>query len=161
MTMNAEGAYVLLVLIFGGIFLLYMGTMALRGHFKGLYLIKGIPLAAPASVIYTFFPGGIGFLMLAIALLVPNDAVMRKMVTYTGVLGMLSALALMLWQPRWLKPQWLRWLEDNYPHLLHTLLEEARQGGKAWEARVKTQEDLERWAAGVAAGYGHRVKQKS
>ena len=155
--MDSESAYVFLILLFGGLFLLYMGTMALRGHFKGLYLIKGIPLAAPASVIYTFFPGGIGSLILAIAFAIPNVRAGRIIGVSTCFLMMLSALVLMLRQPRWLKPQWLRWLEDNYPFLLHSLLEEARQGGKAWEARVKTQEDLERWAAGVAAGYGHRV----
>jgi hypothetical protein len=160
MTMSAEGAYVILGLVFVGIFLLYMGTMALRGHFKGLYLIKGIPLAAPASVIYTFFPGGIGALILAIALLIPNVQVGRAIGVSACALMMLSASALMLWKPRWLKPWWLRWLEDNYPSLINTLLEEARQAGRAWETGIKTQEDLEEWAAGVAAKYGHRVSQK-
>lgn len=158
--MSTEGVYVFLGLMLGGILLLYTGIMMLRGHFKGFYLIKGIPLAAPASVIYTFFPGGIGALMLAIALLFPNSWIMGTIVTVGGILIMLSALVLMLWKPRWLKPWWLRWLEDNYPFLLNALLREARQAGRAWETGIKTQEDLEEWAAGVAAKYGHRVSQK-
>jgi hypothetical protein len=158
--MSAEGVYVFLGLVLGGFFSLYMSVMALRGHIKGLYLIKGIPLAAPASVVYTGFPAGIGFLILAIALLIPNIEIGRAIVVATCALMMLSALVLMLWKPRWLKPWWLRWLEDNYPSLINTLLEEARQAGRAWETGIKTQEDLEEWAAGVAAKYGHRVSQK-
>jgi hypothetical protein len=147
--------------VIGGIFILYMGVMGLRGHFKGLYLIRGIPLAAPASVVYTFFPGGIGFLILAIALLIPNDQIVRIIVVLTSALGMLCALVLMLWQPRWLKPWWLLWLEDKYPLLLETLLEEARQAGRAWETEIRTEEDLENWAEQTAAKYGgHRLKRK-
>jgi len=154
--MNAEGAYVFLGLMLVGVFLLYMGTMALRGHFKGLYLIKGIPLAAPASVIYTFFPGGIGALMLAVVVVIPNMQIGRIIIFVGGSLVMLSALVLMLWKPRWLKPRWLRWLEDNYPSLINTLLEEARQAGRAWETGIKTQEDLEEWAKRTAAKYGYQ-----
>jgi hypothetical protein len=158
MTMDAEGVYVFLGFLLGGILLLYTGIMMLRGHFKGFYLIKGIPLAAPASVIYTFFPGGIGALILAIALLIPNVEVGRIIVVSTSTLMMLSALVLMLWKPRWLKPWWLRWLEDNYPLLLNALLREARQAGRAWETGIKTQEDLEEWARRTAAKYGKHGK---
>jgi hypothetical protein len=153
--MDAEGVYVFLILVLGGLFLLSMGTMALRGHFKGLYLIQGIPLVAPTSVIYTFFPGGFGALMLAIVVVIPNTDIAKVMIFLGGGLVMLSALVLMLWQPRWLKPQWLCWLEDNYPLFLHTLLEEARRAGKDWERQIKTQEDLEKWAERIVAKYSN------
>jgi len=61
----------------------------------------------------------------------------------------------LIWQPRWLKPFWLRWLEDNYGHVLEEMFEEARQMGvRNWEAQVKTQADLERWADSVAEKHG-------
>lgn len=78
--MYAEDICVFLGLVLGGILLLYTGIMMLRGHFKGFYLIKGIPLAAPGSVIYTFFPGGISALILAIALFFPDNPVMGTIV---------------------------------------------------------------------------------
>lgn len=151
--MAMEGIYAFMVLLLGGTFLLYVGTMALRGHFKGLYLIKGIPLAAPAGIIFTFFPGGIGALMLAVVVVIPDVSVGRMIIFIGGGLVMLSALVLMLWKPRWLKPWWLRWLEDHYPHLLHMLLDEARRGGKAWERQIQTQADLEKWAEQIVAKY--------
>lgn len=57
----------------------------------------------------------------------------------------------MTWQPRWLKPTWLRWLEDNYGSAIDLMFEEVRQMGvDNWEAQVKTQTDLERWADNLA-----------
>ncbi len=66
-----------------------------------------------------------------------------------------SILILLIWQPRWLKPIWLRWLEDNYGHVLELMFEEARQMGvRTWEAQVKTQADLEAWADSIAKKHG-------
>ncbi len=152
--MDTEGICVFLVLVIGAAFSLYLSVIALCGHFKAPYLFKGIPLMAPAGMIYTGFPAGIGALIYAIALLIPNIELGGMIVAANSFLMMLSALVLMIWKPRWLKPQWLRWLEDSYPYLLDTLLEEARKEGKTWEAKVHTQEGLEKWAEQTAARYG-------
>ena len=85
---------------------------------------------------------------------VPDVRIGRVIGIATSFSMMLSALVLMIWKPRWLKPQWLLWLEDNYPYLIDTLLEEARKEGKAWEAKVRTQENLEEWAKQTAGRYG-------
>ncbi len=60
-----------------------------------------------------------------------------------------------MWQPWWLKPAWLRWLEENYGDVLEDLFAEARaMGMRKWAEQVKTQEGLERWADGVAQKHG-------
>jgi hypothetical protein len=61
----------------------------------------------------------------------------------------------LIWQPKWLKPHWLQWLEDNYGHVLDDMLAEARRMGQwNWEARVKTQANLEYWADTIAQKQG-------
>ena len=159
MAITAEDTYVIGYLVLTGVFSLYLSIMALRGRFKGLYLVKGFPFVVPAGIIYTGFPAGIGSLLFAaIALFVSNIRIGRVLIVLTCYATMLSSLVLMVWKPRWLKPWWLRWLEDNYPHCLNDLLEEARGGGKAWERRIRTQEDLEAWAEQVAGQCKKNVK---
>jgi hypothetical protein len=67
---------------------------------------------------------------------------------------LILVLGLLIWQPSWLKPYWLRWLEDNYGHMMDFMFEEARRMGRSWEAQVRTQADLEAWADSVAQRRG-------
>ena len=70
-----------------------------------------------------------------------------------AVLAVLFALPLvtLVWQPTWLKPAWLQWLEANYGPGLEKMFKKARQMGPSqWEAQVKTQAGLEQWANEVA-----------
>jgi hypothetical protein len=49
-----------------------------------------------------------------------------------------------------LTPQWLLWLEEYHAGILNLLKKEAQlMGGREWEARVRTQADLETWVAEV------------
>ena len=56
---------------------------------------------------------------------------------------------LAMWQPWWLKPKWLRWLEKEHGRIIQVLWEEVRKEGHSWERRVRTQEQLEQWVAEV------------
>ena len=69
------------------------------------------------------------------------------------VLAVLFALPMvtLIWQPVWLKPAWLQWLEANYGPVMEKLFKKARQMGVSqWEAEVKTQAGLEQWADNIA-----------
>lgn len=69
---------------------------------------------------------------------------------YVGIPLILFSVILTMWQPRWLKPKWLRWLETYDRSILPLLREEARKDGwPSWNERVKTQEGLEEWVAEV------------
>ncbi|MEM7344937.1 MAG: hypothetical protein AAF485_11905 [Chloroflexota bacterium] len=62
-----------------------------------------------------------------------------------------SPIIALVWQPKWLKPTWLQWLEANYGHVLDKMFAAARQIGPAeWENQVATQSQLELWADQLA-----------
>ncbi|MFZ0544042.1 MAG: hypothetical protein WAM60_01295 [Candidatus Promineifilaceae bacterium] len=62
----------------------------------------------------------------------------------------LLAIILTIWQPRWLKPKWLRWLEDHHKSILPLLWEEAhKEDYQKWRLHVESQEGLEKWVENV------------
>jgi hypothetical protein len=61
---------------------------------------------------------------------------------------------LAIWQPWWLKPAWLRWLEKKHGDILEILWEDVRKDRWRWEREVRTQEDLEAWVAEVRQKHG-------
>ncbi|MEW5956938.1 MAG: hypothetical protein AB1801_04385 [Chloroflexota bacterium] len=72
----------------------------------------------------------------------------------------LAFLAILLvgLQPWWIKPRWVRWLEEENDDILDRLIEEARWT-KDWHKRVATQEGLEAWVTEVRQKWGEsRVK---
>jgi hypothetical protein len=54
-----------------------------------------------------------------------------------------------VWKPRFLKPWWLKWLEDHYGHVREDILEAARNE-KDFEQQTRTKADLAAWADSVA-----------
>jgi hypothetical protein len=150
--MVPEGFCVFLFLVVTGVLSLCISMMTLRGFLKRFYIYQRA-VSIPSSLVYAGFPVGITFLMLAVAVAIP-DGQIGRVIIFAGVFPVfLSVPVLMAWQPRWLEPQWFRWLKDNYPHRLPTLLNEATRGGRAWDVQAKTQEGLEEWARRTAAKY--------
>jgi hypothetical protein len=93
-------------------------------------------------------------LFLALSIL-PTDAKLGNLLLWAFGTMLLIAIIISFLKPNFLKPYWLRWLEDNYGHVLELMFEEARQmGGRNWEMQVKTQAELETWADSVAAKHG-------
>lgn len=135
-----------------------LGVATRFGYSKRLFITKGIPGVYPRYSVYALIPIGSAFLSALFFRYVfgPNWSD-NGFYMAIFVLLMLLALITLFWQPHWLKPYWLRWLEDYYGHVLEEMFEEARQmGAHEWEAQVSTQADLERWADQVAQKYGWR-----
>jgi hypothetical protein len=144
--MNA-GLSVALVI---GLFCLIVSLAARLGYLKFFFVIKGVPGIYPKSLIYALIP--LGLLFLFALIFSELEKVLANVVLF---ILMIVVVITLMWQPGWLKPAWLRWLEDNYGHVLEEMFEEARQMGvHNWEAQVKTQADLERWADSVAEKHG-------
>jgi hypothetical protein len=62
------------------------------------------------------------------------------------LLCVFSGILLMVFAPSWIKPPWVRWLEQEYGYYLDALAEDAREMGYwNWEAQVRTQASLARW----------------
>jgi len=98
---------------------------------------------------------GLQFVVIALMIVYPYPHYFGKLLGYLlGVLAF-SSLILAAWSPGWIKPTWLRWMEDNYMHVLEEMFDEARAMGRFdWEKRVRTQAELEQWAESVAQKHG-------
>ena len=129
------------------------GILARLGYLRASYTLKGHPVIAPRSLVYGLIPLGLGAGLLAIGPLLPEE-IRPNLVSYgLGPLWILT-LILAIWQPWWLKPAWLRWLEKEHGDILGILWKEVRKEGHAWERRVQTQEQLEAWVTEVRRKHG-------
>ncbi len=134
-----------------GAVLIYLGAITLDGSFKKWYL--GPRTFPPQAIVYATIPTGLGFIeiciILALSPIMDFDTA-QKMITLlvgpTFALGFVFAI----WQPNWIKPYWVRWLEGNYKQEIYGLIAAAREDAEAWERRVATQAGLEEWAKEVA-----------
>jgi hypothetical protein len=81
----------------------------------------------------------------------PNPEAARLVIFGIAFPLMICVFFVVIFQPKWLKPKWICWLEENQGDILDLLIEEARQTPKwtDWAERVNTQEGLERWVAEV------------
>ena len=113
-----------------------------RGKRKAAFLPLPINIEIPTHWFYMGWPVGIGSLLTGIGFAIDN-----RTLGMIGLFGVMPfALVFAIWKPRWLKPDWLIWLEDKYgTNIVEYLLEQARND-KTWEQRVSTQEGLEAWA---------------
>jgi uncharacterized membrane protein YccC len=134
---------------------LLFGVAILTGRIKAWWLAQSIPGIVPEAAFYFGIPMGVTLLALALSLLLPDS--MEKGWGSLDIVGGLFIISIIitLWRPPWLRPKWLRWLEDNHRSILSLLRREAREmGGPAWEERVRTQEDLEQWVEEVRRKHG-------
>lgn len=133
-----------------GIGFLAIGIMTHLGVFKGWWLTKSSP-ASPRSIVYGAYPMTLVWFLMAYIFQpsVPMET-RQQLVDYIGIPLILCTVIFTIWQPNWLKPKWLRWLETNHSNILKLLWEEARkEEWSLWNERVKTQEGLEEWIAEV------------
>jgi hypothetical protein len=113
-----------------------------RGRTKASFLSLPINTEIPSHWFYMGWPIGVGSLLTGIGF-----AIDSRTLAMVGLFGAFPfGLLFAIWKPRWLKPNWLVWLEDKYDaNTVEFLLEQARND-KSWEQRVSTQEGLEAWA---------------
>jgi hypothetical protein len=136
-----------------GLVLIYFGIIVRIGAFKRWYL--GPRIFPPQAIVYGAIPFGIAAIELCVIVVFtpypnPNPDATGWAVALTAGLTSLFGFVLAAWRPKWIKPHWVRWLEENYSHKLHSLIAAARRDPKSWEKRVATQKGLEEWAREVA-----------
>lgn len=130
-----------------------VGLYARLGFMRAIFAVKGNPVFAPPNLIYGAIPLGLSIMLIAFGGLFPTQT-LRDWSLNTAFLLTALAITLAIWQPWWLKPKWLRWLEQEHKSILPVLWEEVRKEGHAWERRVRTQEQLEVWVAEVRHKHG-------
>ncbi len=139
-----------------GIGFIVLGMQIRSGKQKTWFLQKSYPVLAPKAFVFALIPAGIAFLFAAFTALLPDMETRGKAFVYGSMPIFVIALALAMWQPGWLLPQWYRWLLHEHGDIIHLLEEEARGlGGKEeWERRAGTQESLEAWVTEVQRKHG-------
>lgn len=130
------------------VFFTTWGILIRIGYLRTSYAVKGNPVFASPALLHSLIFLGLAMGSLAILPLIPPEA---RLSFGTYVFGplIISTFVFAIWQPWWLKPRWLRWLEKEHGDIIEVLWEEVRKEGHAWERRVRTQEELEQWVAEV------------
>ncbi|MFZ1397477.1 MAG: hypothetical protein WAS33_11290 [Candidatus Promineifilaceae bacterium] len=130
------------------LFFLLIGIRIRTGGFKALYLAKGIPVLIPRAIQNMFIPLGITFLIWGIVWsdFISNIEMGNRLFGFIVMPMMLVSIILGVWNPQWLRPRWLNYLEDEYGSVMWKLLDEARKEMPGWSRRVQTQAGLEEWA---------------
>ncbi|MEW5956940.1 MAG: hypothetical protein AB1801_04395 [Chloroflexota bacterium] len=143
-----EGFGVAFFLIIVGLGVIVFGGLIKIGWYKRWYLMNDDSIFFDKSAHYAFIPLGLSFISLGIMLLLPPLSKASSYALYTffflGGLGVIF----FFWQPSWLKPSWVRWLEENHSDVLDILIDEARKTPN-WGHYVSTRADMEYWVAGV------------
>jgi|GEM_PF-3140790 len=113
-----------------------------------IYLIEGTFSGYGAALYGTgFFGGGIVSVGIGMILSLPPDVALSILAYIAGPFFAIG-FGLILWQPRWLTPAWLKWIEEYNYDIRSLLGEEARQT-PGWTQRIRSQTDLEVWVAEV------------
>ena len=137
-------------MIFLSLLFFVAGIMVHTGRFKGWWLVNSNPVT-PTGIFYVLIPAGLWFLSMGILMLLPITPSRRGDVgLYIFIPLIILIVVLGTWQPSWLTPKWLRWLQTNYPEHLQLLHDEAsRMDRREWNRSVRTQEGLESWVEEV------------
>ena len=135
-----------------GLALFGLGLAARLGYLKRMFIRERATGAFSRNTAYALMPAGLFLLSFYPISLWNEDGPMGDPLAL-AVLAVLFVLPLvtLVWQPTWLKPAWLQWLEAHYGPVLEKMFKAARQMGiPQWEAQVKTQAGLEQWADDLA-----------
>jgi hypothetical protein len=150
-----EGIFVL-TLGTVGLLLIVMGVLIRIGRHKRWYLVDDNSMFYHKAVYYAFIPLGLASMFLAALPVLPMGGAGQDLVVY--VFFSLAGIGVLLtfWQPWWLKPGWVRWLEGNHIDILGLLIEEARDTPD-WAQLVSTQAGLEHWVTEVRQKHGYAL----
>lgn len=146
--MNTDVSCVILSLIGVGVIAIGFGIWTRLGRNKAWYLVPNYYVLLPKGGHYALPIIGLMLITLGISLLMPEPELVRKVWAIAVFPLMLMVFLVVVFQPKWLKPRWIRWLEENHGDILELLIEEGRQTPN-WAKRVSTQEGLEAWVAEV------------
>ena len=139
-----------------GLFTTWLGVMVRIGRLRWLFFGGSFPVLAPVGAFLIAIPMGLGFIIIGLKLVYPEMDLLIPLAFF-----FLTGVVLSFWTPNWLLPNWMRWLMENYKHVLDGMFEEVRQMGvKQWEKETQTQDGLERWDDKVARKKGWRRRSQ-
>lgn len=146
--MNTEHLGVAFLLIAFGLIAIGFGVWIRFGKNRAWYLVPNYYVLLPKGIHYAMPIGGLMIIVMGIGILMPNPETVRLVIFGIAFPLMICVFLIVVFQPKWFKPQWVQWLEENHGDILELLIEEGRETPN-WAERVSTQEKLEEWVAEV------------
>jgi hypothetical protein len=136
--------------------------LAIRlGYYKRYFLVRGpAPLLGPGTYHCMILVGPI-LIVLGLTGLPADVATGQKLLGCLYIPSLILAVIISLWQPWWLKPKWIRQLQENhrdiYPFLREAAQEEVgtdRKKAEEWASKMDTVESQNEWVAEVRKRLG-------
>ena len=146
--MNTDQLYVSVGLLLGGLAGVIIGILRRMGKGRTWYLVPNYYVLLPKGASYALPVIGLICISFGIGILINEPGFARKILYWVIVPLLVVSGLIIIFQPRWLKPRWVRWLEENHGDILEILIEEGRKT-PSWAKRVSTQEGLEEWVEEV------------
>jgi len=120
------------------------------GIFKSWFILKTLPGLLSARMLFATLPMGLGLIGILILPDWPGYNPDKLSFTLLSMIFVLGCPLIGFWfmyrPPRWIKPNWLQWLEQEYGYCLPILIEEAQKMNRwAWEAKVRTRAGMQEW----------------
>ncbi len=136
---------------------LLMYGLAIRlGHFKRYFLVPGPALLLGPGAYHCAILGGPLMIVLGLGGLPADVATRQKVALYLFGPSLILAMIISVWQPWWVKPKWIRQLQENhrdiYPFLREAAQEEVGTDPKKaeeWASKMDTVESQNEWVAEV------------
>jgi hypothetical protein len=144
--MKESGVAFFLIVI--GLGVIMFGGLVRIGWYKRWYLMNDDSIFFDKSAHYALIPAGLSLISLGIMLFAPPMGQISRYALYIFFCLIGLAVTFFFWQPSWLKPGWIRWLEKKHGDALGVLIQEARETPD-WGQRVSTKTQLEHWVAEV------------
>lgn len=146
-----------------GLFFALPYVTARTGLIKSWYILAPLPGLLSGSMVYGSLFWGLGFAAMAVVDRLPAKTLDARAARIFFVLMFFVVLGFVftVWQPSWMKPRWVRWLEYEYGYCLDILIAEARLMGRwTWEAQVRTRAGMERWVRDVMAMHRKEIDER-
>jgi hypothetical protein len=146
--MSTNVVYVSYGLLLGGLILVAVGILRRLGKGRAWYLVVDYPVLLPRGRSYALPVIGLIGVSFGIAILIDSPEVAQKILYWVIVPLLVISFLIIGLEPKWFKPKWVRWLEENHGDILQTLIKEGQETPN-WRKRVSTQEGLEEWVEEV------------
>jgi hypothetical protein len=146
--MDTNAIFIALGLIVFGTIVFITGLRIRFNGKKTWFLVPNYYVLLPKGTYYAMPLMGLMLIFAGISLFMPTQELVRQTWLW-GVFptGFFSVLVVIT-QPKWFKPKWVRWMEDNHGDILEILIEEGRMTPD-WGETVSSQEGLEAWVKKV------------
>jgi hypothetical protein len=117
------------------------------GIIKSWFILKTLPGLLSGRMMYAMFAFGISFILSHLVASQPNyNGREPNLLILVLLIGPVFGFWFMYHPPRWIKPNWLQWLEQEYGYCLSILIEEAQKMNRwAWEVQVRTRAGMQAW----------------